>query len=242
MRWDYGIVYKSIRKSKGLTQKEVCGDELARSTVAKIEANQATPNYENMEFLLRQIDMTFGEFEYICNYYQPNRRQLLLRRFQNILSVSTTEEVETLIKDVKSYLAKEYDLPLAHILSILKATLSIRQSGLSESSQSLAETIWQEMKDYDTWYLSDLRRLSYILHLFSRETLQEMTPKLLKSIEKYEWYEGMHPSKIAFLVNLSTLYLHRSCLGECEQLSEELLLLSKEKKQYHIWAMAKVRL
>ena len=242
MRWDYGTVYKSIRKSKGLTQKEVCGDELARSTVAKIEANQATPNYENMEFLLRQIDMTFGEFEYICNYYQPNPRNEFLLRFQNLLTVSSTEGMEPLIKDIESYLAREHDIPLEHVLSILKVSLSMRQSGLSGYSQSLAETIWQEMKDYDTWYLSDLRRLSCILHLFSTEALVTITPKILKSLEKYELYEGKNAPKIAFLVNLSTLYLHRSCLGECEQLSEELLLLSKEKKQYHIWAMAKVRL
>ena len=26
MRWDYGKIYKEIRKSKGLTQEEICGD------------------------------------------------------------------------------------------------------------------------------------------------------------------------------------------------------------------------
>ena len=33
-------IYKEIRKSKGLTQEEICGDFLARSTLARIESGQ----------------------------------------------------------------------------------------------------------------------------------------------------------------------------------------------------------
>ena len=43
MRWDYGKIYKEIRKSKGLTQEEICGDFLARSTLARIESGQVVP-------------------------------------------------------------------------------------------------------------------------------------------------------------------------------------------------------
>ena len=57
MRWDYGKIYKEIRKSKGLTQEEICGDFLARSTLARIESGQVVPKFDTMIFLLRQIDM-----------------------------------------------------------------------------------------------------------------------------------------------------------------------------------------
>ena len=57
MRYDFGKVYKEIRESKGLTQEEVCGEVLSRTSLSKIESGKATPKYENMEFLLRQINM-----------------------------------------------------------------------------------------------------------------------------------------------------------------------------------------
>ena len=74
MRYDFGNVYKEIRESKGLTQEEVCGNVLSRTSLSKIESGKATPKYENMEFLLRQINMSFEEFDYICHLYQPSHR------------------------------------------------------------------------------------------------------------------------------------------------------------------------
>ena len=58
MRYDFGKVYKEIRESKGLTQEEVCGDVLSRTSLSKIESGKVTPKYENMEFLLRQVNMS----------------------------------------------------------------------------------------------------------------------------------------------------------------------------------------
>lgn len=70
MRWDFGKVYKDIRQSKGLTQEEICGDMLARSTLARIESGQVIPKFDTFIFLLQQINMSLEEFEYICNVYR----------------------------------------------------------------------------------------------------------------------------------------------------------------------------
>ena len=80
MRYDFGNVYKEIRESKGLTQEEVCGDVLSRTSLSKIESGKTTPKYENMEFLLRQIDMSFEEFEYICHLYKPTPRSVIFNK------------------------------------------------------------------------------------------------------------------------------------------------------------------
>ena len=37
MRYDFGKVYKEIRKSKNLTQSDVCGNVLSPTTLSKIE-------------------------------------------------------------------------------------------------------------------------------------------------------------------------------------------------------------
>lgn len=58
MRQDFGKVYKDIRQSKGLTQEEICGDMLARSTLARIESDQVIPKFDTFIFLLQQINMS----------------------------------------------------------------------------------------------------------------------------------------------------------------------------------------
>lgn len=74
MRWDIGKVYKEIRESKGLSQKAVVGTGISRQSLISFEKGESMPRYETMDYLLRQINMDFAEFEYICNHYQQNSR------------------------------------------------------------------------------------------------------------------------------------------------------------------------
>ncbi|HFQ3426074.1 TPA: helix-turn-helix domain-containing protein [Streptococcus equi subsp. zooepidemicus] len=54
--------YKNIRQNKGLSQA-VIGEVISRQTLISFEKGESTPRYETMMFLLRQIDMTFGDVE-----------------------------------------------------------------------------------------------------------------------------------------------------------------------------------
>ena len=99
MRYDFGKVYKEIRESKGLTQEEVCGEVLSRTSLSKIESGKVTPKYENMEFLLRQINMSFEEFDYICHLYQPSQRTEIMQTYLNMSSILGTSELEKLFQD-----------------------------------------------------------------------------------------------------------------------------------------------
>ena len=54
MRWDYGTIYKKIRKSKHISQEEVCQNYTSRAHLSRIESNQVVPSFELMEHLLKQ--------------------------------------------------------------------------------------------------------------------------------------------------------------------------------------------
>ena len=98
MRYDFGNVYKEIRESKGLSQDEVCGGVLSRTSLSKIESGKTTPKYENMEFLLRQINMSFEEFEYICHLYHPSEQSTIMQTFLKMASISGTSDLSKLLK------------------------------------------------------------------------------------------------------------------------------------------------
>ncbi len=40
MRWDYGQIFKEIRKSKGLTQQDVCGQVIHRTSHTSDNSNK----------------------------------------------------------------------------------------------------------------------------------------------------------------------------------------------------------
>ena len=200
MRYDFGKVYKDIRESKGLTQEEVCGNVLSRTSPSKFESGKATPKYENMEFLLRQINMSFEEFEYICHLYKPSQRTEIMQTYLNTSSIFGTSSLVNLFETCKDYLKIHHDLPIEEIRDMLEVVIYIRQHGTGQLSIQVEQTVkklWEKIEKQDTWYESDLKILNTILfsfpiehlHLITEQILQRLDWKNIKTIDIYMNYE-----------------------------------------------------
>ena len=171
MRYDFGKVYKEIRESKGLTQEEVCGNVLSRTSLSKFESGKATPKYENMEFLLRQINMSFEEFEYICHLYKPSQRTEIMQTYLNTSSIFGTSSLVNLFETCQDYLKIRHDLPIEEIRDMLEVVIYIRQHGTGQLSIQVEQTVkklWEKIEEQDTWYESDLKILNTILFSFPK--------------------------------------------------------------------------
>ena len=243
MHWDIGTVYKTIRKAKGITQQEICGDWISRSNLSKFESNQSVPSYETMEFLLHQIDMSFGEFEYICNYYKPRTRQVIINQMSNHLSIVNNTELKKIAHLCEEHLKKvKHDLPIQNILSTINIIMEVREHNFSDKAKQLAEQIWTVLEKRDVWYESDFRLLGVILFFFPIETIQEITEKILTNLEKYNDYKNIKGTQASILFNLSTVYFLNNRLDDCQRITEMILPLAKQTKRYDKLGFAQVRL
>ena len=245
MRYDFGKVYKEIRESKGLTQEEVCGEVLSRTSLSKIESGKVTPKYENMEFLLRQINMSFEEFDYICHLYQPSQRTEIMQTYLNMSSILGTSELEKLFQKCQAYLKSHHDLPIEEIRDMLEIVIHIRQHGTEQLSDQVKQTVkklWEKIEKQDTWYESDLKILNTILFSFPIEHLHLITEKILQRLEVYKNYQHLHDLRVAILLNLSTIYLYNQDKNMCKQICYTLLEDAKNKKSYDRLAICYVRI
>ena len=245
MRYDFGNVYKEIRESKGLTQEEVCGDILSRTSLSKIESGKTTPKYENMEFLLQQINMTFEEFDYICHLYQPSQRAEIIQSYLNMSSILGTSELEKLFQKCQDYLKTHHDLPIEEISDMLEVVIYIRQHGtgeLSDHAEQVVKKLWRKIEKQDIWYESDLKILNTILFRFPIEHLHLITGKILQRLEVYKNYQHLYDLRMAILLNLSTLYLYNQDKNMCQQICYTLLEDAKSKKSYDRLAICYVRI
>ena len=245
MRYDFGKVYKEIRESKGLTQEEVCGNVLSRTSLSKIESGKATPKYENMEFLLRQINMSFEEFDYICHLYQPSQRTEIMQTYLNMSSILGTSELEKLFQKCQNYLKTRHDLPIEEIRDMLEVVIYLRQHGTGELSDQVKQTIkklWEKIEKQDTWYENDLKILNTILFSFPIEHLHLITEKILQRLEVYKNYQHLYDLRMAILLNLSTIYLYHQDKNMCQQICYTLLEDAKNKKSYDMLAICYVRI
>ena len=245
MRYDFGKVYKEIRESKGLTQEDVCGNVLSRTSLSKIESGKVTPKYENMEFLLRQINMSFEEFDYICQLYQPSQRTEIMQTYLNMRSIIGTSALVNLIQKCQDYLKTHHDLPIEEIRDMLEVVIYIRQHGageLSDHAEQVVKKLWEKIEKQDTWYESDLKILNTILFSLPIEHLHLITGKILQRLEVYKNYQHLYELRMTILLNLSTLYLYNQDKNMCKQICYTLLEDAKNKKSYDRLAICYVRI
>ena len=245
MRYDFGKVYKEIRESKGLTQEEVCGNVLSRTSLSKIESGKVTPKYENMEFLLRQINMSFEEFDYICHLYQPSQRTEIMQTYLNMNSIIGGSGLVHFFETCQNYLKTHHDLPIEEIRDMLEVVIHIRQHGTEQLSDQVKQTVkklWEKIEKQDTWYESDLKILNTILFSFPIEHLHLITEKILQRLEVYKNYQHLYDLRMTILLNLSTIYLYHQDKNMCQQICYTLLEDAKNKKSYDMLAICYVRI
>ena len=245
MRYDFGKVYKEIRESKGLTQEEVCGDVLSRTSLSKIESGKVTPKYENMEFLLRQINMSFEEFDYICHLYQPSQRTEIMQTYLNMNSIIGGSGLVHFFETCQNYLKTHHDLPIEEIRDMLEVVIHIRQHGTDQLSDQVKQTVkklWEKIEKQDTWYESDLKILNTILFSFPIEHLHLITGKILQRLEVYKNHQHLYDLRMAILLNLSTIYLYHQDKNMCQRICYILLEDAKNKKNYDMLAVCYVRI
>ena len=245
MRYDFGKVYKEIRESKGLTQEEVCGNVISRTSLSKIESGKVTPKYENMEFLLRQINMSFEEFDYICHLYQPSQRTEIMQTYLNMSSIIGSSGLVDFFETCQNYLKTHHDLPIKEIRDMLEIVIHIRQHGTEQLSDQVKQTVkklWEKIEKQGTWYENDLKILNTILFSFPIEHLHLITGKILQRLEVYKNYQHLYDLRMAILLNLSTIYLYHQDKNMCQQICYTLLEDAKKKKSYDRLAICYVRI
>ncbi|HEL2055970.1 TPA: helix-turn-helix transcriptional regulator [Streptococcus suis] len=233
MRWDYGSVYKEIRRNKHLTQEEICGNYINRSTLTRFENNQTTPSYELMRFLLKQVDMTFEEFEYLCNYYQPSERQQLLYDIDN-LKTPSTQQLEELIQRCKNHLKKEPDdVPIKRRCLILETIVFARKNtNIETATDNPAQLLWSQVINNDNWYYNDIIIVGSILHILPFSTFENISEVLFERLQKYHDFKRIKPTILSHYQFLSYFFLEWKRIDKAIGFIHKLITLAKQEKRY----------
>ncbi|URZ87105.1 helix-turn-helix domain-containing protein [Floricoccus penangensis] len=246
MRWDIGSVYKDIRKSKNLSQEEICGNTISRTTLSKFENNKLVPSYQTMEFLLRQVNVSFQEFNFLCNKDGKDKRQEIFNEFKTINNSSEIGKIKTLILKCEDLLKTEDDLVIKNYHRILTSYLdiSLNNNSISNQSKEFVSEIWEDLKSMDTWYYNDLFIINSIIHRIPIATLPEIIMPILESTNKYKNYNNnsLNILRVCLFLNMSTLYLQNNMIKECIEITNLGLDYAKKLKNYYYLSYSWVRL
>lgn len=247
MESSFGAVYKKIRKSKGLSQKEICGDKISRTSLSKIENAHTSPSYEMFTYLLEKINMSADEFEYIRNSLALDQRKLIINRFFNrninLNNDLDKEHLKTLLAACEAYLENDHDQTIEEISITIKALKELDTKGAHNHCLPtvFVSKIWARLSNAEVWYYYDLRLLNCILFYLPIETVQEVAVKAIEQLDFYEDFKDINFVKAAILINITSIYLSKNLLNEAKILLDWSYKLAMKQKRYDFLAISLVR-
>jgi transcriptional regulator with XRE-family HTH domain len=245
MIWDFGKVYQKIRKEKGLTQTKICGDLVSRTTLSKIENCHSVPSYETFAHLLKQVNMSFEEFEYVCNGFKLDGRMKIFSEFDAAISNENVSLLIDLRENCAEFLKKNHDLGIENLLITIDYLILVHENVGIENVEAnkLINLLWSRLEAVDTWYYNEIKMINCILFYFPTETVLNFSVKLIDSIKRYKGFSGDVDSFCcAVYTNLSTFYLYKNLYSECLDISRLVTDLAQTIKRYDTYCLSNARI
>ncbi|WP_346350183.1 helix-turn-helix domain-containing protein [Lactococcus petauri] len=239
---NFGNSYKTIRKNKGLTQKEVCQDELTIATLSKFENGKSMPSYALISHLLHQVNMSFDEFEYLCSVDDFDEEKQLKLRFDAIITNAEFQAIHDLKMRCEKHLSRTSNKRIEELKDILELYLELHREDFSKKAQEIALKLWNTIAIKKEWYVSELKLLNQILFYFPDNLVFDVADRILERIKEYEAFQNIARLKASILINLSTLYLQHSKIERCEEVSQWAYREAKKLKRYDFISICLIRL
>lgn len=244
MKQTIGIVYKQIRLNKGLSQDAICQNEISRTTLSRFENGKVDVSLTHFHFFLKQLDMSYDEFDFILNNYQGTVKTTILEAFFSLHSSLDTKKIKTIIKQCEAFLVSGNDWYVESILKIMKSILQLGKNApesIDPLSQKFVEDIWHRLAAQDDWYIIDFRIINYILFHFPNEVAIQIGNEVLKRIKKYQPFRNIEPLTISIKLNMALLCLQHNKLSTSIKVSSEAIAAAKKAKRYDFLMIGLVR-
>lgn len=203
---NYGGFFKEIRIGKGYSQQYVSEKICTQGNYSKFEKGENREiKFSILKDFLERLEMSFEEFDYISNNYEMQDRQSILKQFYN-QTYNSERALYKLKEDCISYLEKNpNDNLIKNIHTVLKGMLVLARSSDFVRASEVLSSIWGDLSQRNTLYLSDIYLLNAILFVFPIQTATEIKEFALRHIEKYNGFQNTNKLKINFLINLSLI-------------------------------------
>ncbi len=183
-----GEKIKSLRKSKGMTQSELCTGQITRNMLSLIENDLATPSLQTLSFLAERLGISAGYFldsdDTLFSYRKlalvPEIRRLFAKGAKEeclalCLSLENTDdEISFIFAEIYSSLAKE---------SFEKGLLASCEAFLATALEYSKKTVYRT-KEFENFALS----LRADIEAVKEGRLPDFPPKENASSELVEYH------------------------------------------------------
>ena len=93
----------------------------------------------------------------------------------------------------------------------------------------MATEAWNEIKNQDVWYHSDLKLIVVILFTLPLETVISICDEVIDRLNDYSDYTEILPTKYKLLSNLASIFLWNGLMEKCTEYQLSIVRYGKKK-------------
>ena len=241
---ELGFTYRELRKSKGITQSEVCNHLISRTTLSKFENGKLIPSISIFIELIQRIDIGFDEFMFINQRYKLNEKQQILHRFFSLFSNQKTATLLDLKKECCAFQEKSFSKTIELLIYVIDSLVELSANKEKEIPclpKIMLSVPWEEMQKYAWWSIDDIKLMNCCLYMFPLETAIHISNQLIEQLKRYDSLENTSSLQCAIYLNVTLLCLQERQFAYAEETIHHAIHLAKMMKRYDYYALAIAR-
>ena len=217
-----GRTIEYLRKSKGLSIGDVCGNEISRQTYYRIVHNQIDTSISKFEIILKNLNISFDEFFFICNDFNQNKIFTDLKKLKMYFEAHNLKAIETLKNE---YCILKNQSPKNLHMFCLICILSDRLTNSNHSEQQAI--LKQYLINVESWTHYEIVLFNNCMFLFSNDFITSVLDKTLHNLSNYSSLRVYGDEAFRLMINVLMLFIHRNELDKAENIIKKL-------QQYHL--------
>lgn len=216
----WGKTLASIKKSKNIPINEVIGDHLTRSAYSRFASGKTNTSIDNFAYMLNNLHVSFEEFNYIKNQYEPDKYHILLKKAQIANHQHNINQLKSIMNKFQSYAKITDDVVPLHLYCIVKLTINHLLN--IPYDQYAQKTITDYLTQCESWSHYELVLFNNVMFVFNLQLIDIMKKKVIHNLEKYQNLRSYGSESFRVLINILTLFLDNKHLKEAILLINEI--------------------
>ncbi|MBB5888295.1 helix-turn-helix domain-containing protein [Lactovum miscens] len=214
-----GIVFKYLRESKGLSQKEAAGAEISVSHLSNFENGHVIIATHHFISLLNNIAVDMFEFQNAYNQYLGSKDNLLFNvRISNAVMEGNTVQLELLSKQVEQSLLDNPDNKKLKLDNIrMKSVLYFVDSSYFITKQELNFLI-DYLFNLKEWGLYDIRLLGQCAQFIDVIKLIDLTNRMTAPMQINKELHQIQLATVQCVLNIINVFVDQKIFEPARRL------------------------
>ncbi|WP_058303573.1 Rgg family transcriptional regulator [Gorillibacterium timonense] len=198
-----GITARTIRLSKGFSQKEIYTGIISKSFAISFEQGKVMLNYFDFIQVLDRLSLSWNEFEFIRGGYQNPENVSLWRQFAEAANTKNRVQLEDIYRvhqaDKSDFGKVVAYLSRAFLHNMMPESVPPSEPCTDKETQFLIHYLI----DKESWTLDETNLFTSFYYLFEERTQEVLIRICYRSLQRYREYPG-YPER---MYNLLTNYI-----------------------------------